>query len=70
MCRYQNKPRKFRKPGSQYDGAVVGRAVGRHTGSFSAKLESSTASGCSPLRTGVDSQERCAASHAFGSTSL
>ena len=29
-----------------------------------------TASGCSPLRMGVDSQELCAASHAFGSTSL
>ena len=25
----------------------------------------STASGCSPLRIGVDSQERCAALHAF-----
>ena len=37
-----------------------------HLGSFSATWESSTASGCSPLRMGVDSQERCAASHAFG----
>ena len=32
-------------------------------------LESSTASRCSPLRKDVDSKERCAASHAFGSTS-
>ena len=31
-----------------------------------ATSESSTASGCSPLRMGVDSQERCAALHAFG----
>ena len=30
------------------------------------RSESSTASGCSPLRMGVDSQERCAALHAFG----
>ena len=37
---------------------------------FSATAESSTASGCSQLRMGVDSQGRCAASHAFGSTSL
>ena len=28
-----------------------------------ATWESSTASGCSPLRMGVDSNERCAASH-------
>ena len=41
-----------------------------HPGSFSANSESSTASGCSPLRMGVDSQELCAVSHAFGSTSL
>ena len=40
-----------------------------HPGSFSANSESSTASGCSPLRMG-DSQELCAVSHAFGSTSL
>ena len=70
VCRSQNKPRKFSKPGSQYNRAVVGWALGRHTRSFSATLESSTAPGCSPLRMGVDSQERCAASHAFGSTSL
>ena len=70
MCRSQNKPHKFSKPGSQYDRAVVGRALATHPGSFSATSESSTASGCSPLRTGVDSQERCAASRAFGSTSL
>ena len=38
--------------------------------SASATSESFTASGCSPLRMGVDSQERCSASHAFGSTSL
>ena len=38
--------------------------------SFSATSESSTASGCSPLRMGLDSQERRAASHAFGSTSF
>ena len=31
---------------------------------------SSTASDCSPLRMGVDSQECCGASHAFGSTLL
>ena len=36
-----------------------------HPGSLSATSESLTASGCSPLRMGVDSQERCAASHAF-----
>ena len=41
-----------------------------HLGSFSATLESSTASGCSPLGMDVDSQERCAAAHAFGSTSF
>ena len=40
-----------------------------HPGSFSATSKSSTASGCSPLRVGKNSQERCAASHAFGSTS-
>ena len=42
----------------------------KHPGSFSANSESLTASGWSPLRMGVDSQELCAASHAFGSTSL
>ena len=31
-------------------------------------MESSTATGFSPLRMGVDSQERCAESHAFDST--
>ena len=30
------------------------------------RSESSTASGCCPLRMGVDSQERCVALHAFG----
>ena len=62
VCRSQNKPRKFRRPGSQYDRAVVGWALAEHPGSFSATSESSTASGCSPLRIGVDSQERCMAS--------
>ena len=41
-----------------------------HPGSFSVTLESSTASGYSPLRMGMDSLECCAASLAFGSTSL
>ena len=41
-----------------------------HTGSFSATSESSTASGCSPLRMGSDSQEWCATLHAFNLTSL
>ena len=36
-----------------------------HPGSFNATWESSTASGCYPLRMGVDSQERCAASHVW-----
>ena len=31
-----------------------------HPGSFSAISESSTASGCSPLRMGLDSKECCA----------
>ena len=31
-----------------------------HPGSFSATSESLTASGCSPLRIGMDSQECCA----------
>ena len=70
MCKSQNKPRKFSMCGSQYDRAVVGRALAMHPGSFSATCESSTASGCSPLRMGSDSQERFAASHTFGSTSL
>ena len=70
MCRSQNKPLKCSKPGSQYDRAVVGCALVTHPGSFSATSESSTASGCSPLSMGVDSKARCAASHAFGSTSL
>ena len=39
-------------------------------GLLSATMESTTASGCSPLRMGADYQEGCAASHAFGSTSL
>ena len=34
-----------------------------HRGSFSATSESSTVSGCSPLKMGMDIQERCAASH-------
>ena len=42
----------------------------RILGSFSATTESLTASGCFPLTMGVDAKERCAASHAFGSTSL
>ena len=29
-----------------------------------------TASGCSPLRMSMDSQERCASSHAFGSNPI
>ena len=70
MCKSQNKQRKFSLCGSQYDRAVIGRALAMHLGSFSATCESSPASGCSPLRMGVDSQERFAASHAFGSTSL
>ena len=61
---------KFSKPESQYDRAIVGWALATYPGSFSATSESSTASGYSPLRIGVDSQERCAASHAFGSTLL
>ena len=36
-----------------------------HPGPLSATLESLTASGCSPLRMGAVSQERCATSHAF-----
>ena len=70
MCRSQNKPRKFSKPEFQYDRAIVGWALATHPGLFSATSESWTASGCSPLRMGMDSQESCAASHAFGSTSL
>ena len=58
MCRSLNKSRKFSKPRSQYDRAVVGSAVVMHPGSFSAKPESSTASGCSPLSMCVDSKER------------
>ena len=65
-----NKPRKVSKPGSQCDRAVVGWALTTHPGSFSATSESSTASGCSLLRKGIDSQEHCATSHAIGSTSL
>ena len=56
MCRSRNKPREFSKPGSQYDRAVVGRALATHPGSFSAASGPSTPSGCSPLRMGVDSQ--------------
>ena len=44
-----------------------------HVGSFSATSESSTASGCSPLRMGMGSRERCVKivlSHAFGSRQL
>ena len=52
---------KFSKPGSEYDRW----ALAMHLGSFSATSESSTASSCSPLRMGVDSQEHCEASHAF-----
>ena len=70
MCRSLNKPCNFSKPGSQYDRAVVGWTLATHLGSFSATSESSTAAGFSPLRMGVDSQERCVASHAFGLTSL
>ena len=36
-----------------------------HPRSFSVTSESSTASGCSPSRMGVDSQERCVVSHAL-----
>ena len=41
-----------------------------HLGSFSATSESSTTSGCSPLRMGLDSKEWCATLRAFNSTSL
>ena len=41
-----------------------------HQGSFSATSESLTALGCSLLRMGADSQERCASLCAFNSTSL
>ena len=70
MGRSQNKQHKLSKPGSQFDRAVVGLALATHPGSFSTTSESSTALGCSALRMGVDLQERCAASHAFGSTWL
>ena len=70
MCKSQNKPHKFSMSRSQNDRAVVGRALAMHPGSFSSTWESSTASGCSPLRMGVDYQERFVASHALGSTSL
>ena len=48
----------------------MGCTLEMHPGSFSATTESLTASGCSPVRMGVDSLERCAASDAFGSTLL
>ena len=70
VCRSQSKPRMFSRPGSHYDRAVVGWALATHPGLFSVFLEFLTALGCSQFRMGVDSQERCAASHAFGSTSL
>ena len=66
----QNKPCKLRKAGSQFDRAVVGWVLAKHRWSFSTTSESSTASGCSPLRMGVDFQDRCAALHAFSLTSL
>ena len=52
------------------DSAAVGWALTMHPGLFSAILESSTASGCSTLRMGLDSQECCATLHAFNLTSL
>ena len=70
MCRSQNKQRKLSKPGSQFDRAVVEWILATHPGSFSTTLEYSTASDVSPFRMDVDSQERCAASHAFGSNWL
>ena len=39
-------------------------------GSFRATSESWTALGCSPLKLGADSQERCATLRAFNSASL
>ena len=69
MCA-EAKPPKFSKPGSQYDRAIVRMSSGDISGIVQCNLESSTASCCSPLIMGVDSQESCAASHAFGSTSL
>ena len=75
--KYAQNPKqtpKFSKPGSQYDRAVVGWALAMHLAthpwSFGATSEYSTVSGSSQLRMDVDSQERCAASRAFGSTSL
>ena len=41
-----------------------------HPGLFSATSESLAAFGCSPLRMGSDSQERCATLRAFNSTSI
>ena len=45
-------------------------ALAMHQGSFSVTSESSTVSGCSPLRMGFDSQEWYATLRAFKSTSL
>ena len=45
-------------------------ALATHPGSFSATSESSIVSGCSPLRMGADSHDRCATLRAYDSTSL
>ena len=57
------------KPGSQSDRVAVGCALVTHPGSFSAASESLIVSGCSPLRMGADSHERCAL-RVYDSTSL
>ena len=62
-----NKPRYFSKFGSKSNRAAVGCALATHPGLFSATLESSIVSGCSPLRMGADSHEHCAT---YDSTSL
>ena len=49
---------------------TIEQLLDERPGSFGATSESSTASGWSPLRMGVDSQKNCAASQAFRSTLL
>ena len=49
---------------------TIEQLLDERPGSFGAIAESSTASGWSPLRMGVDSKKNCAASQAFRSTLL
>ena len=48
----------------------MGCALVTRPGSFSATSESLIVSGCSPLRMGADSHERCGILRAYDSTSL